>query len=102
MWRTDWWLPRLVGGEEREIGLSGCKLAYVGCIIGCIDKAILYGAGNCIQHPVRNHNGKEYENEYTYILLPRWHRGKESACQCRRRKRHGFDPWVGKIPWRRK
>ena len=24
--------------------------------------------------------------------------GKESACQCRR---HRFDPWVGKIPWRR-
>ena len=24
--------------------------------------------------------------------------GKESACQCRS---HGFDPWVGKIPWRR-
>ena len=20
---------------------------------------------------------------------------------CRRHKRHGFDPWVGKIPWRR-
>ena len=28
--------------------------------------------------------------------------GKEPACQCRRRKRCGFDPWVGKIPWRRK
>ena len=28
--------------------------------------------------------------------------GKESACQCRRRKRRGFDPWVRKIPWRRK
>ena len=27
---------------------------------------------------------------------------KESACQCRRYGRHGFDPWVGKIPWRRK
>ena len=27
--------------------------------------------------------------------------GKEHICQCRRRKRHGFDPWVGKIPWRR-
>jgi len=27
--------------------------------------------------------------------------GKELACQCMRRKRHGFDPWVGKIPWRR-
>ena len=24
--------------------------------------------------------------------------GKEPACQCRRRKRRGFDPWVGKIP----
>ena len=24
--------------------------------------------------------------------------GKEPACQCRRRKRPGFDPWVGKIP----
>ena len=24
--------------------------------------------------------------------------GKESACRCRR---HRFDPWVGKIPWRR-
>ena len=38
-----------------------------------------------------------------YILqLPRWHNHKESACQCRRCKRHGFDPWVGKIPWSRK
>ena len=27
--------------------------------------------------------------------------GRESACQCRRLKIHGFDPWVGKIPWRR-
>ena len=28
--------------------------------------------------------------------------GKEPACQCRRCKRHRFDPWIGKIPWRRK
>ena len=28
--------------------------------------------------------------------------GKESVCQYRRDKRHGFDPWVRKIPWRRK
>ena len=31
--------------------------------------------------------------------LPWWLSGKESACQW---KRHRFDPWVGKIPWRRK
>ena len=27
---------------------------------------------------------------------------KESTCQCRRLKRCGFNPWVRKIPWRRK
>ena len=29
---------------------------------------------------------------------------KEPTCQCRRFKRHGFNPWVRKIllPWRRK
>ena len=34
--------------------------------------------------------------------LPRWCWGKESACQCRRHKRHRLDPWLGKIPWSRK
>ena len=24
--------------------------------------------------------------------------GEEPTSQCRRHKRHGFDPWVGKIP----
>ena len=32
------------------------------------------------------------KNTYIYI----------SACQCRRLKRHRFNPWVRKIPWRRK
>jgi len=36
-----------------------------------------------------------------WCLLPGWLCGKESACQCRKRKRHRFDPWVGQIPWRR-
>ena len=27
--------------------------------------------------------------------------GEEPACQCRRCNRVGFDPWVGKILWRR-
>ena len=40
--------------------------------------------------------------EVTKYLLPRWLSGKKSACQCRRCKRCKFDPWVGKIPWRRK
>ena len=38
------------------------------------------------------------KTRHTHGLLW-WLSGKEPACQCRRRK---FDPWVRKIPWRRK
>ena len=37
-----------------------------------------------------------------YMGLPRWCSGKESACQGRRRRKHGFDPWVKTILWRKK
>ena len=36
-----------------------------------------------------------------YMCFPSGTSGKEPACQCRRLKRCGFNPWVGKIPWRR-
>ena len=39
---------------------------------------------------------------YKLVGLPGWLSGKESACQCRIHKTHGFHPWVRKIPWRRK
>ena len=43
---------------------------------------------------------------YTYTLgLPRGLSDKGSACQCRRYRgcrRCEFDPWIRKIPWRRK
>ena len=32
------------------------------------------------------------------IGLPWWLSGKEFSCQCGRAR---FDPWVGRIPWRR-
>ena len=69
-------------------------------------------------HPVQGHMGKcqgQLRGEEARVKslcsdsprkdgwrLPKWLSGKEAACQCRRYKRHGFDPWVGKIPWRRK
>ena len=34
--------------------------------------------------------------------LPSWLSGKKFACQHRGHRRRGFDPWIGKIPWRRK
>ena len=47
----------------------------------------------------QSHTNENYE---LYTGLSKWRSGKESSCQCRRLKRHGFDSWVGKIPWRRK
>ena len=41
-----------------------------------------------------------YRHTHTYGF-PGGASGKEPACQCRRHKRGGFDPWVGKIPWRK-
>ena len=39
-----------------------------------------------------------YSKYYMFWGLPRWLRGKESACQYRRPR---FCPWDGKIPWKR-
>ena len=46
--------------------------------------------------PLRKRIGKPQ------IGLPRWCCGKELTCQCRRCRKFGFNPWVGKIPWSRK
>ena len=43
-----------------------------------------------------------FENNIPNIGFPGGTSSKEPACQCRRHKRHGISPWVGKIPWRRK
>ena len=40
-----------------------------------------------------------YSNRWDF---PGGFSGKEPACQCRTHKKHKFDPWVRKIPWRRK
>ena len=37
---------------------------------------------------------------YIHWGFPGGDSGKEPY-QCRRHRRHGFNPWIGKIPWRR-
>ena len=56
------------GGEgmDWEFGISRCKLVYIGWIN---NRVLLYSTGNYIQHPVTNHNGKEYEKECVYIYI---------------------------------
>ena len=36
-----------------------------------------------------------------FLGFPGGASGNEPACQRRKHKRRGFDPWLGKIPWRR-
>jgi len=56
--------------------------------------------------PVHSSN-RQFANNL--ITVPLWDNkgfshgssGKEPACKSKRHKRHGFDPWVGKIPWKR-
>ena len=97
--RTDWRSPKQAGeGSIRSLGLADATSTYR----AREQQVPLYSSGNHTRRPVINHNGKEHENEQTYAWLPRWPSGKESNCQCRRCKGHGFDPCVGKIPWRRK
>ena len=38
----------------------------------------------------------------TFPIFPGGATGKEPACQCRQHKRCGLNPWIRKIPWRRK
>ena len=55
----------------------------------------------------RRSPGCSLHSIYRYLMLTsdisgglsRWLRGEESTCQC---KGGGFNPWVRKIPWRRK
>ena len=35
---------------------------------------------------------------YVHLWFPRWLSVKESACQCRSHRRHGFNPWIGRSP----
>ena len=51
----------------------------------------------------RVRQSKATEHACTLMLtgFPRWLSGKESACQCGSHRRCEFDPWIGKIPWRR-
>ena len=49
-------------------------------------------------HVFMNNNNCVYIDIIIHVLygLPKWLSGKESACQCRKRRRFGFNPWVGR------
>ena len=78
-------------------GTPGCSLEPEMLPLICGHSSRSWGTGisTLLNHPF--HHASSLSRG-----LPRWCSGKESACQCRRHKRLGFDPWIGKIPWGRK
>ena len=65
------------------------KIFFLTFLVGLLWEKMLLA--DCIKHTI-----------YSEKWLTRWCSGKESACQCRRCRRLGFDSWVKKIPCRRK
>ena len=49
---------------DRELGLIDENIMY-----RIDNKFLLYSKGSYNQYPVINHNGKEYEKEYTYTHM---------------------------------
>ena len=45
--------------------------------------------------------GNVFQGRPASLGFPGSSAGKESSCQCRGCLRQEFDPWLGKIPWRR-
>ena len=56
------------------------------------------------QSSSRDPTSKKYftHTSQGFLGLHKWYSDKESAYYCRKHKRCGFNPWVQKIPWRRK
>ena len=96
-------MPGESHGQRSLVGYSpqGHKESdWIQTTIYKINKVLLYSTGNSTQYCVITHKGNEFEKEYIYSF-PGGTSDKESACQCRRHKRLGFNPWVGKMPWER-
>ena len=71
--------------------LPGPKKAYY-----ITDAFLLYKDIFCWTSLISFLNDHEKKTTKQQLGLPCSSKGKESAC-----RRPGFDPWVGKIPWRR-
>ena len=66
-----------------------CKNVYPMCRKKCI---------LCVKKKKYIQNNKISRNKFKWAW---WLTDKESTCQCRRCRKCGLNPWVGKIPWRR-
>ena len=89
---------RCSGG--RKVVLKAQTLPAPCCVLAAPSKHLRDGEGGC-GHTLITSFELELTSSHALMGFPGGARGTESNCQCRRRKRRGFDPWVRKITWRR-
>ena len=82
---SDW--TELMTNELNFLLMSLVTILWSVCVCVCVCVCVW---SDCSSH---------YKNWVVLLGLLWWFSDKESACLCKRR---GFDPWVRKIPWRRK
>ena len=87
------WLPKALGGPGSTISATGVQTTEASGLQSLFFLPSLPFLSFLIYQTNNNH--------YTEVRLGLlwWLSGKELACQ---RRRCGFNPWVGTIPWRRK
>ena len=93
--------PSSIPGLGRSSGVGNNNSLQYSCLGNLMDRGVWWAT---VHEVAKSWTGLMTEH-HTHVLgmgLPRWLSGKESTYQCRRHRRYGFDPWVGKIPWRRK
>jgi len=107
MWET--WVQSLGQGDPLEKGMAthsntlAWRIPWTESLAGYSPwghKESDMTEQNCSK-PSGGARSKVFAMAYKALGFPGGTRGKESACQCRRYKRRRFDPWVGKIPWKR-
>ena len=100
--RTDSWLPGGYGWERVRLGvwISTCELAHTEWRNS---KVPLQSRGNSSQHPLINHNGKEYEKNvhtlFYYVLSFPWRRKCQPTLVFLHGSSHGQRSLVGCSLW---
>ena len=98
--------------KNNNLGSSGCLVVSVLSFHCCGLGSVLVGELRSCKTQCDQNNNNDNNNVFTslisYVLIPKegfpgGSDGKESACRSAacRCWRPRFDPWVGKIPWRR-
>ena len=100
-----WWAHRRHGHSSFLLGHFNFFLVSCTACVILVPRPEIEPTPHAVEARSPNHWTTREVPEFIFSIrcpvpqVPWWLSGRESTCQFRR---HRFDPWVGKIPWRRK